>query len=450
MRFRGTPSIAYRLAMIAAGDADATVSLNNPNSWDFGAGQALLIGAGAKLIDGRGQVMAYTRDGFADSAGACFGGPDSLTFGLMDRDWKAVRLGVRVKSSPFVTPARGQAIEDPDLLSRAQGSMIGQFAGDALGAVVEGLSGTTIHDRYPGGLRRLVNGGVWGTIAGQPTDDSEMALMLARSIVRADGFDLERAGAAYAAWYRTDPFGIGETTRAAMEGRPDASSLSDGALTGESCRGGLPAGGGVGRRVFGRRFDASEPDLPGSERIVCRGRVLCDSKWRRSRGGFRVDGTAGGPARSGSGFSRDIARGASISGVAPGEPPVITSFRNAFWQLLHARSVESGVVDTVMRGGDTDTNAAIAGALLGAVYGLRSMPSQWTDRIVTCRPIADSRASQDPGHRSAGRSTSCISRNGCSFWDSSARSKQPIQHQTDLAPPEPSPAWQGGVPAVGR
>jgi len=51
-------------------------------------------------------------------------------------------------------------------------------------------------------------------------------------------------------------------------------------------------------------------------------------------------------------------------------------------------SLETGVVDTVMRGGDTDTNAAICGALLGAVYGLDAVPAQWIDRILNCRPKA--------------------------------------------------------------
>ena len=32
-------------------------------------------------------------------------------------------------------------------------------------------------------------------------------------------------------------------------------------------------------------------------------------------------------------------------------------------------------VDTVMRGGDTDINAAICGALLGAVYGFDAIPA---------------------------------------------------------------------------
>ncbi|MEB3339125.1 MAG: ADP-ribosylglycohydrolase family protein, partial [Leptolyngbyaceae bacterium] len=59
-----------------------------------------------------------------------------------------------------------------------------------------------------------------------------------------------------------------------------------------------------------------------------------------------------------------------------------------FYQLLHATTLEAGVIDTVMQGGDTDTNGAIAGALLVAVYGYGAVPSQWRDRVLTCRPIS--------------------------------------------------------------
>jgi hypothetical protein len=80
---------------------------------------------------------------------------------------------------------------------------------------------------------------------------------------------------------------------------------------------------------------------------------------------------------------------------APHTPPadyvdqlgwVLIAFQNALWQLLNAPSLEEGVVDTVMRGGDTDTNAAIAGALLGAVYGRNALPKQWIEKILSCRP----------------------------------------------------------------
>jgi ADP-ribosyl-[dinitrogen reductase] hydrolase len=59
----------------------------------------------------------------------------------------------------------------------------------------------------------------------------------------------------------------------------------------------------------------------------------------------------------------------------------------ALWQLLHASTLEEGVIDTVMRG-DTDTNGAIAGALLGAVHGRKAIPAQWVDKLLNCRPAA--------------------------------------------------------------
>jgi hypothetical protein len=67
---------------------------------------------------------------------------------------------------------------------------------------------------------------------------------------------------------------------------------------------------------------------------------------------------------------------------------VLLALQNAFWQLLHAPSLEDGIVDTVAQGGDTDTNAAIAGALLGAVYGRNAVPLRWRRMVLTCRTLA--------------------------------------------------------------
>ena len=64
----------------------------------------------------------------------------------------------------------------------------------------------------------------------------------------------------------------------------------------------------------------------------------------------------------------------------------LIAFRNALWQLLNAETVEEGIVDTIMQGGDTDTNAAICGALLGAVYGREAIPERWIETIQNCRP----------------------------------------------------------------
>jgi ADP-ribosylglycohydrolase len=89
--------------------------------------------------------------------------------------------------------ARFPLCEDPGissslplgLIERAQGCLLGQLAGDSLGSLVEFESEASIRRLYPQGISELADGGTFNTLAGQPTDDSEMALMLARSIVRA-------------------------------------------------------------------------------------------------------------------------------------------------------------------------------------------------------------------------------------------------------------------------
>jgi ADP-ribosylglycohydrolase len=73
---------------------------------------------------------------------------------------------------------------------------------------------------------------------------------------------------------------------------------------------------------------------------------------------------------------------------------VLLALQNAFYRLLHASSLEEGVVDTVRAGGDTDTNGCIAGALLGAAYGIRAIPEQWRLAVLCCRPHPDFAASR--------------------------------------------------------
>jgi ADP-ribosylglycohydrolase len=71
----------------------------------------------------------------------------------------------------------------------------------------------------------------------------------------------------------------------------------------------------------------------------------------------------------------------SHMGLAP------IALQNAFYQALHAESLEAGVVNTVGRGGDTDTNGAIAGALLGAIHGRDAVPLRWRRAVLTCRAL---------------------------------------------------------------
>ena len=56
---------------------------------------------------------------------------------------------------------------------------LGLDAGEAHD-LVEFQTPEQIRQEYPNGVRELVDGGTWNTIAGQPRDDSEGALRMTR------------------------------------------------------------------------------------------------------------------------------------------------------------------------------------------------------------------------------------------------------------------------------
>ena len=147
------------------------------------AGHALL--RGGRRVAGRraGREVGYGRDG--ESRCACAPSADAAP--------------VRRERSAAVAHARRRAPERHERLTRAAragqrssrrraalagaGLPAGTGRGRQPGRLVEFESAAAIARRYPDGPRALDGRGPWDTLAGQPTDDSEMALALARSIV---------------------------------------------------------------------------------------------------------------------------------------------------------------------------------------------------------------------------------------------------------------------------
>lgn len=60
---------------------------------------------------------------------------------------------------------------------------------------------------------------------------------------------------------------------------------------------------------------------------------------------------------------------------------VLDTLRAAFWCVANTGSYESCVLEAVNLGRDTDTTAAVAGALAGIVYGVESIPGAWIDAL---------------------------------------------------------------------
>jgi ADP-ribosylglycohydrolase len=327
---------------------------------------------------------------------------------LIARDWKRLFISRAEQDSdyPFCFPVRGSAVSNAGVLSRAQGCLLGQIAGDSLGSLVEFQPPEAIRQCFPEGLRTLLDGGPWNTLAGQPTDDSEMALMLARSMAASGYYDAEAAAVAYVYWYQSQPFDIGLTTVTALRpaavahaaGEPAAaaaklganrSSQSNGALMRVSPIGVWGAAAGFPSAAEAARQDATLTHP--NPLCVEANAVFASTLAYAIAGGHEPSQVyAYAQARAGGELLEVLrsAAGAPPPSYTESQGWVRIAFQNAFYQLLHATTLEEGVVDTVMRGGDTDTNAAIAGALLGAVFGRDSVPWQWRDRILSCRPAA--------------------------------------------------------------
>ena len=51
------------------------------------------------------------------------------------------------------------------------------------------------------------------------------------------------------------------------------------------------------------------------------------------------------------------------------------------WSLVHGDDFSRTLVDIVSAGGDTDTNGAVAGAVLGGVFGVDAIPGQWLECV---------------------------------------------------------------------
>jgi ADP-ribosyl-[dinitrogen reductase] hydrolase len=395
-RYRTLPSIAHRLALVATGEAAATSSLFGPCGWDYGGGHALVRGAGGTVVDEDGREVVYRPDGISRAENA-YGASPEVAPELARRPWSAVGGGPARGPRP-ASLERGRAIADPELLSRAHGCLMGQAAGDSLGALVEFRSAHEIARDEPDGPRLLRDGGHWNLLAGQPTDDTEMALALARSIVEAGRYDPEAALGAYRAWSASGPFDIGTTTAAALGGRPLERSQANGSLMRASPLGifahALPDA--VAVRLARMDSGATHPHRVCGDSVAAYVLALAHAvRTGAGPGDTYQAAVSWAKAEAVPAVADALSRAATAAPECYGDHMgwVLIALQNAFYELLHAPSLEEGVVATVQRGGDTDTNAAIAGALLGAVHGRDAVPFQWRQMVLSCRPV-ESRAAR--------------------------------------------------------
>ena len=296
----------------------------------------------------------------------------------------------------------------PAVVRRGEGALLGQLVGDALGSVVEFSSATVVRREFPHGVRDIVASPVHRTLAGQPTDDSEMAFALADALVAggAQGFDAGRVAAHYVQWWRSEPFDCGRTIGracAAMreaeragaslvetaQGADNGGSLANGAMMRQSVLGiwGWCLGLEPLLRAVAEDTRLTHPHP------IC---VESSTVYVLALAGAIREGWDGPAAwRAALKWHRQYGREPRVRSSleeARDAPPtdfgglVTNALQNAFYQALHARDFETGLVETVSRGQDADTNGCIAGALLGAIGGVEAIGHAWRRTVLACRP----------------------------------------------------------------
>ncbi|MFA7766611.1 ADP-ribosylglycohydrolase family protein [Streptomyces sp. NRRL S-448] len=271
-------------------------------------------------------------------------------------------------------------------LDRAVGAVIGSAAGDALGAPYEFGAAGELTARGA----EMAGGGGWDP--GEATDDTQMAVLVAESLLECGGLELPDVFGRFQRWAAGQPKDIGLQTEdvltngeswelaAALHFQINARAAGNGSLmrAATSAVYFAPAGR-EGTMEAARRIAA----LTHGDRAAWEGTAILHELVRVALQG--ADPLAALPATLAAVHPDHQERYGRV--LAPDwHPELATEFNGAVWPCLGsavwALRTTTGFAEAVRAavdlGGDTDTVAAVTGALAGARYGQEAVPAHWT------------------------------------------------------------------------
>ncbi len=271
-----------------------------------------------------------------------------------------------------------------DQRERAIGSILGLAVGDALGAPFEFRRRSEIPDPLPAFELPWM-----GLPPGTWTDDTAMARNLWRSLADHDGaLDLSDVLARHVAWLATDPPDVGNQTSLAL--REGAEAVFD--------RRGPEVSAGNGSVMYCAPLGVARVGEPGRllEEAPALSRLThWDGRCQTAclvvtlaaaalvRGAPAAEAVVGAIGavldREGGEELEYLVGEAGRARPLDGPDQGFTLFTAgiALQVAGEGRDVEGGLRHVVGLGGDTDTNAAVAGALLGAAHGVDAIPVSW-------------------------------------------------------------------------
>ena len=268
-----------------------------------------------------------------------------------------------------------------EVRARARAAFLGLAVGDALGATVEFMTASEIRAQH-GVHSEIVGGGWLAWRRGSVTDDTEMSVVLARSIVAHRGFSARTAADALVTWLRNGPTDVGNTCRRGLR-----RYLLEGTLEGP------PAQGDAGNGAVMRMVPVALATIGDSELLdvqaVAQGHLthnnpLSDTACKLVGRLVHAGVATGSWVQLRQIVDEVVAalpafRFAPYRGLATGY--VVDTMQTVLHGFFTTLDFESCLVATVNRGGDADTTGAIAGAIAGAYYGLEAIPQRWARRL---------------------------------------------------------------------
>jgi ADP-ribosylglycohydrolase len=290
-------------------------------------------------------------------------------------------------------------------IQRAAGAVVGSAVGDALGAPFEfGLPGTfTARFPVPGAGDEMSGGGGWDP--GEATDDTQMAVLVAESLLERGGLDLPDVFARFQRWAASEPKDIGLQTEdvltngmtwdlaAAVHFQVNLRAAGNGSLMRASTSAVHFASAGQAATMDAARRIAA---LTHGDRAAWEGTAIFHELIRVTLEG--TDPLAALPDILDLVHPDHRERYATV--LAPDwHPDRATEFNGAVWPCLGSAvwalrtttTFEGAVRAAVDLGGDTDTVAAVTGGLAGASYGLDAIPAHWTQPLQVPLPGSDGR-----------------------------------------------------------
>lgn len=284
-----------------------------------------------------------------------------------------------------------------ELADRVVGSCLGLAVGDALGAPFEFRRAHAIPDPIP-----AFELGWRGGPPGSTTDDTAMARNLVRSLAARGGFDPDDLVARHVEWFRSDPPDVGTLTRLVLK---RAASGQDAATAAREVweQRGPEVSAGNGSVMYCAPLGLAYADRPGELSELapalsalthhdgrCKAAVLavtlCVAALVRGESANDAQNAALAAVAHYEGGEELEYLVEAVGGARPVDGPdqgfCLFTAGVAFQSLLRGGDLETELRRVVSLGGDTDTNAAVAGALLGARDGVDALPTSWLARLV--------------------------------------------------------------------